>query len=140
MTSILFSAHFYKESQDQAMQTLQQELEQMNQQIQNYILEMHTLTNQLASDTQLGIAVEQYNSDDIEESLEGKQMMDYIVQKTIQLNLMIDNITICTSDSTVQYNYYSMVKGNNMSELKRQRWYKDLMNEKCSNVFIKNTA
>lgn len=140
MTSILFSAHFYKESQDQAMQTLQQELEQMNQQIQNYVLEMHTLTNQLASDTQLGIAVEQYNSDDIEESLEGKQMMDYIVQKTMQLNLMIDNITICTSDNTVQYNYYSMVKGNNMSELKKQRWYKDLMNEKCSNVFIKNTT
>lgn len=140
LTSLLFLAHFYKESQDQAMQTLQQELEQMNQQIQNYILEMHTLTNQLASDTQLGIAVEQYNSDEIEESLEGKQMMDYIVQKTLQLNLMIDNITISTSDSTVQYNYYSMVKGNNMSELKKQQWYKDLMNEKYMNVFIKNTA
>lgn len=140
MTSMLFSVHFYKESQDQAMQTLQQELEQMNQQIQNYIFKMQTITNQLASDTQLGLAVDRYNSDKIEESLVGKQMMDYIIHKTLQLNTMIENITICTSDSTVQYNYYSMVKGNDISKLKEQQWYKDLMNEKCSNVFIKNTG
>lgn len=139
-TSTLFSSYIYKDSQEQAMQTLQQELRQLNQQMNSYIDEMYTLTDQLASDTQFGLSVDQYNSENMEESREGKQMMNYIVQRTMRLNRMIDNITICTDKREIQYNYYSMVKGNDIAAMKQQDWYQELTEEKQTNVFAKNTV
>lgn len=139
MTSVLFLAYFYEESQERAIQTLGQELEQLNQQMQAHIMEMYSLTEQLASDSKLGVSLEKYNSDDIVESQEGKQMMDYIVQRTMKFNRMIDNITICTDKNVIQYNYFSMVKGNDIAAMKQEEWFQDLMEEKRTEVFTKNT-
>lgn len=135
LVSILFFCYLYGINDKNTMDTLNKDLSQIDQELTKNVEEVHNITSQLAADVQLGQAMEKYYSGSIEDSVEGKKMLDYIMSNAITMNSSIENITLCSRNDMVQYNNYSLNKQNNMAEVIREQWYKELLVDKVSWVF-----
>lgn len=137
--SILFFYYLYSVNNKSAMDTLNKDMSQIDQELTNIIENLYNVTGQLASDVQLGQATEDFYSDNIEDTVQGKKMMDYILNNAMAMNSSIENITLCSRKSILQYNNYSLDKKNNMERTVNQEWYKKLLKDEVTWVFDKNS-
>lgn len=134
-TSLLFFYYLYQMTSEEAMNTLKKDLEQITSQLDRSAQQMVDLTNSLACDVELGKAIEKFYGDDLEESVEGKRMMDYIMQNAVSMNPYIVNIVVTKEDEMVQYNKYGINILEDINEIKGEEWYDGLMQDQIMQVF-----
>lgn len=133
--SFLFFYYLYHQAGGQVLHTLSKDLTQINQQLTKDVETVFDVTNRLACDVELGNAVEKFYVEDLAKNVEGKKMMDYILQNTIAMNQSIFSVQIAKEDEIIRYNKYGRNGQGDIGLIKRQDWYQKLLDDKVSWIF-----
>lgn len=73
VTSALFFSYLYRITSTETMNTLNKDLNQINQSLEKSIQTTVDIVNDLACDVELGNAVDKFYSDDLADSVQGKE-------------------------------------------------------------------
>lgn len=134
-TSLFFFYYLSRMTGEDAMNTLQKDMEQITYQLERSAQQAVDLANSLACDAELSRAVDRFYGDDLGESVEGRQMMDYIVQNAVSMNPYVVNIAITKEDEIIQYNRYGINILEDINVIKEAKWYDNLMRGSVQQVF-----
>lgn len=140
LISSLFSTYLYQMAESSTMDMLTRNLNEVNQEVTDYVEECEKALNQLATDVELGRSVDALGSENLLEVTDARKMVDYIVRNIMALNLQIENITIYSSQEILQYNQYSLKKGNDEKKISDAQWYQKLLSGEKNMVFERSTV
>lgn len=133
--SFIFLYYLYHLANDELISSLNKDVRQINQQLTRDVETVFDVTNRLACDAELGKAVERFDSDELSENVEGKKMLDYILQNTIAMNQSINSVEIAEGSKIIRYNKYGRNGRGDMKLIKDLSWYEELLEDKVSWIF-----
>lgn len=136
---IIFGTVYYRYMKEEVITSLENDVGQAESYMSSYIESITNTGEKLAMDVELGLAVEDYLSSDISRSVDGKGMIDYILQSALSMNSSIENITIGTKDKIIQRDGYSIDKDSHMESICNETWYKEIQKDKLERKFAENT-
>lgn len=136
---IIFGTVYYRYMKEEVITSLENDVGQAESYMSSYIESITNTAEKLAMDVELGVAVEDYLSSDISRSVNGKGMIDYILQSALSMNSSIENITIGTKDMIIQRDGYSIDKDSHMDIICNETWYKEIQKDKLERKFAENT-
>lgn len=129
---------YYQNMKENVKKSLESTVSQAENYSMNYVTNIFNVANKLSTDVQLGVAVENFTSNNIEQSVQGKKMMDYILQNAMEMNPAIENILIGTKNRVIQQDGYSIDKDNRLNEIREEEWYKQIQEDKIEWKFTEN--
>lgn len=133
--SFIFLYYLYHMASNDVINTLNKDLRQIDQQLTKDVETVFDVTNRLACDVELGKAVESFHSDSLYENVEGKRMLDYILQNTIAMNQSISSVEIADGNKIIRYNKYGRNGQGDIRLIKNQNWYEELLEDSLSWIF-----
>lgn len=134
----IFGTVYYRYMKESVRMSLENNVGQIENYTSAYMENIRGVAEKLAMDVELGNAVERYKSTDLVSSVQGKRMIDYILQSAMEMNSSIENITVGASNTIIQQDGYSIDKDNRMGEIYMEDWYKDIQSDKMDWVFTEN--
>lgn len=135
---ILIGTVYYRYMRNEVMNLMESNVEQAENYTSQYVENITNTGEKLAMDVELGIAVEAYFSPDINRSVEGKKLIDYIIQSALSMNSTIENIAIGTKDAVITQDRYSLDKNNRMEDIVEEAWYQALQRDEIKYIFTEN--
>ena len=126
---ILIGTVYYRYMRNEVMNLMESNVEQAENYTSQYVENITNTGEKLAMDVELGLAVEAYFSPEINRSVEGKKMIDYIIQSALSMNSSIENIAIGTRDKVITQDRYSLDKNNRMNSMIEEDWYQALQQD-----------
>lgn len=130
---------YYRYVKNEVMNLMESNVEQTENYTSQYVENITNTGEKLAMDVELGVAVEAYFSPDINRSVEGKKMIDYIIQSALSMNSSIENIAIGTKEKMITQDRYSLDKNNRMESIVEEPWYGALQRDEIKYIFTENT-
>lgn len=135
---ILIGTVYYRYMRNEVMNLMESNVEQAENYTSQYVENITNTGEKLAMDVELGLAVEAYFSPEINRSVEGKKMIDYIIQSALSMNSSIENIAIGTRDKVITQDRYSLDKNNRMNSMIEEDWYQALQQDEIKYIFTEN--
>ena len=135
----LFFYRMYRDNVLNAINSLDNDLSQINQELTSEIEALYNVTSQLADDVQLGHSVEDYYGPSLDDSVQGKKMINYILSNALSLSASAESIAILWGDQTLQVDRYSLDKTIDFSGMKEEAWYQALLTDEIPFAFGLNT-
>lgn len=133
--SLLFFFTIYKTNEEVAAQELDSHLNQIDIVLTQEIESIYNVTGNLAEDFQLGEAVENYYSGNLQKKVDGKRMIDYILYKAMDLNFCVESITLVSGEQIVQTGRYSLDNNKLTENIFQETWYTQLLNDEIQWAF-----
>lgn len=137
--SVLFFIRIYRTNMQSAIRQLDNDLSQINQVLTSEIEAIYNVTGQLADDAQLGQAVDDYYGDSLDSSVQGKKMINYILGNVLSLSASAENIALLCGDRVVQADRYSLDQAVDFTDMKKEEWYQQLLQDEIPFAFGINT-
>ena len=131
---ILIGTVYYRYMRNEVMNLMESNVEQAENYTSQYVENITNTGEKLAMDVELGLAVEAYFSPEINRSVEGKKMIDYIIQSALSMNSSIENIAIGTRDKVITQDRYSLDKNNRMNSMIEEDWYQPLQQDEIKYI------
>lgn len=136
--AVVMGTVFYQYVEDEMLTLMQNSEDQVVKYIDDYMGEISIITERLAMDVELGIAVEKFQSDELSDQVEGKYMIDYIIQNALDTHLFIENITIIAGDEMIMQDRYSMNQKLFYEGIDQEKWYQELLCDEKSYIYSEN--
>ena len=135
---IVLGTTYYRYMRTDVMNLMRNNVEQAYSYISAYVTAGCDAANTLTTDVELDRAVENYTSDDVARTVEGKKMMDYILQNAMANNPSIENIAIGTAGGMIVKDRYGFDIGKYGSQLREAGWYRELLEGQIAYKFSEN--
>lgn len=131
---LILGNNYYKYTKEETRNLLQGNVEHTAVYTSTYIDAIVNSAENLAADTKLGNALEDYlNMEDLTAYVDGKSNIHYILDKAIELNSYIEHITLVYEDTLIMRDLHGIVMVNNyMEKVYEEDWYPDLCSGKIT--------
>lgn len=136
---VILGTMYYRYMREDVMNLMRSNVEQTESYTSSYITSVIDAANKLSTDVELGKAVENYTSDEIARTVEGKKILDYILTSALSSNSAIENIAIGTENGMIVKDRYSIDAGVYGKEIHNADWYQEILKDEIAYEFGDNT-
>lgn len=136
---VILGTMYYRYMRTDVMNLMRSNVEQTESYTSSYITNVMDAANKLSTDVELGKAVENYTSDEIARTVEGKKLLDYILASALSSSSAIENIAIGTESGMIVKDRYSIDTGIYGNEIHNADWYQEILKDEIAYKFGENT-
>lgn len=125
---LIFGINYYEQMKMETSKMLRSQVEQVADYVTDYAESIANSAENLAADRKLGDALDAYlDADNLITSVNGKVMVDYILDSAIKSNSNIQHITLLSGERMVMRDRYGGILVNRyMDKIYKEEWFHQL--------------